>query len=163
MNILWSERRALPSDAELVAAHGCYRKEDEGRRAAYAEWVKPRIGTGRYVGMLAVREDVVIGGAGVVLLDWGPTRANPGGQMGRVVNVFTNEAVRGNGIARSLLRGLLAHCETLGIREFNLGATPTGRALYQSLGFVDYTPEMRRRVHTAEQCDRSTSLNASQS
>ena len=150
MKIHWSERKVLPSDAELVAAHGCYRKEDEGRRAAYAEWVELRIGAGRYVGMLAVREDEVIGGAGIVLLDWGPTRSNPCGQMGRVVNVFTDEAFRGNGIARSLLKGLLAHCETLGVREFNLGATPDGRALYQSLGFVDYPPEMRRRLQAAD-------------
>jgi GNAT superfamily N-acetyltransferase len=146
MDKFWTERMALSSDAEQVAAHGCYREEDAGRRAGYAEWVRPRITTGRYIGLLAVYRDVVIAGAGAVLLHWGPTRANPSGQMARIVNVFTDETFRGKSIARSLVVIVLAQCEELGIREFNLGATAEGRALYQSLGFVDYPAEMRRRV-----------------
>ncbi|MDH0865030.1 GNAT family N-acetyltransferase [Mitsuaria sp. GD03876] len=143
--LTWTERRASPSDAEQIAAHACYREEDAHRRAGYAEWVRPRVGSGRYIGLLAVHEGAVIGGAGVVLLDWGPTRANPGGVMGRVANVFTAEGFRGQGIARSLVSAAMTHCEALGVREFNLGATPEGRALYRSLGFVDYPAEMRRR------------------
>lgn len=142
----WDERRALPGDAELVAFHACPREEDEGRRGAYATWVKPRIGAGRYIGLLAVHQQEVIGGAGLVLLDWGPTRSNSGGLMGRIVNVYTLEAFRGRGVARSLLTGLLALGEAQGIQEFNLGATPDGRGLYRSLGFVEYDAEMRRRV-----------------
>lgn len=40
----------------------------------------------------------------------------------------------------------IAHDRESGVREFNLGATPEGRALYRSQGFVDYPAEMRRRV-----------------
>ncbi len=133
-------------DAEQVAAHGCYREEDAARQPGYAAWVAPRIETGRYIGWLAIQDGVVVGGAGAVLLDWGPTRANPGGQMARVVNVFTAEALRGRGMARELLRAVMQQCEALGVREFNLGATPEGRGLYRSLGFEDYPAEMRRRV-----------------
>ena len=96
--------------------------------------------------MLAVDGDVVVGGAGAVLLDWGPTRANPGGRMARVVNVFTAENWRRRGIARALLQEVLRRCEDLGVREFNLGATEAGRQLYRSLGFSEYPAEMRRRV-----------------
>ena len=142
----WTTRKALPGDAEQIAAHACYREEDAGRRTAYTEWVKPRIGAGKYVGLLATHDEDVVGGAGVVLLDWGPTRANPGGVMGRVVNVFTSENYRGKGIARSPLIDLLKQCEALGVREFNLGATTAGRELYRSLGFAAYASEMRRRV-----------------
>ncbi|MBW8847816.1 MAG: GNAT family N-acetyltransferase [Burkholderiales bacterium] len=141
----WTTREALASDAELIAVHACHRPEDEGRRAGYAEWLGPRIGSGRYLGLLATHEEVVVGGAGVVLLDWGPTRANPGGRMGRVANVFTAPAWRRQGIARSLLGRLLTHCEALGVHEFNLGTTPEARSLYRSLGFIDYAAEMRRR------------------
>jgi GNAT superfamily N-acetyltransferase len=96
--------------------------------------------------VLAVDGDVVVSGAGAVLLDWGPTRANPGGQMARVVNVFTLENWRRRGIARALLQEVLRRCEDLGVCEFNLGATQAGRKLYRSLGFDEYRAEMRRRV-----------------
>lgn len=136
----------LAGDAEQVAAHGCYRADDEARRPAYAAWVGPRIEAGLYVGWFAVAGGVVVGGAGAVLLDWGPTRANPGGCMARIVNVFTAEALRGRGVARALTEAVMRQCEQLGVREFNLGATPEGRRLYSSLGFEDYSAEMRRRV-----------------
>lgn len=65
--------------------------------------------------------------------------------MARIVNVFTAEDERGRGIARALLGAVIQDCEALAIHEFNLGATPQGRKLYRSLGFVDYPAEMRRR------------------
>jgi len=136
----------LAGDAQQVAAHGCHRDEDAARRPGYAAWVGPRIAAGHYVGWFAMQDGEVVGGAGAVLLDWGPTRANPGGQMARIVNVFTVPALRGQGMARELLQAVLRQCEALGVREFNLGATPEGRGLYRSLGFEDYPAEMRRRV-----------------
>ena len=146
MTLSWTERAVLPSDTAQIAAHACYREQDAHRRAGYAEWLTPRIDAGRYVGLLAMRDGTVIGGAGVVLLDWGPTRANPDGLMGRVANVFVDPQHRGHGVARSLVAKVMARCEAMGVREFNLGATPEARALYASLGFVDYPAEMRRRV-----------------
>lgn len=142
----WILRAVEAADADHVAAHGCYRDDDAARRPGYAAWVRPRIEAGRYVGRLAVVEGRVVGGAGAVLLDWGPTRANPGGQMARIVNVFTAEPQRGRGIARALLAAVIAQCEADGVREFNLGATSEGRALYRSFGFADYPAEMRRRA-----------------
>ncbi|MDR7270515.1 GNAT superfamily N-acetyltransferase [Pelomonas saccharophila] len=148
MNSSWSLRPVRADDAAQVAAHGCYRDDDAARRPGYAAWVCPRIQAGLYVGWFAVQGDAVVGGAGAVLLDWGPTRANPGGQMARIVNVFTVDALRGCGIARELLQAVLRQCEERGVREFNLGATQQARGLYRSLGFEDYAAEMRRRVAT---------------
>lgn len=146
MTSRWTLRPVGAADAEQVAAHGCYRDEDAARRSGYAAWVGPRIEAGRYVGWFAMDREDVVGGAGAVLLDWGPTRANPGGQMARIANVFTVEALRGRGIARELMQAVMQQCEVLGVREFNLGATPQGRGLYRALGFEDYPAEMRRRV-----------------
>lgn len=148
MTAAWTLRPVLAGDAAQVAAHGCYRDEDAVRRPGYAVWVGPRIAACRYIGWLAVRGDEVVGGAGAVLLDWGPTRANPDGQMARIVNVYTVPPLRGQGMARQLLQAVMRQCEALGVREFNLGATPEGRGLYRSLGFEDYPAEMRRRVTT---------------
>lgn len=141
----WTLRPVGPADGDQVAAHGCFLEADAARRPLYAAWVGQRISAGSYVGWFAVRGDQVLGGAGAVLLDWGPTRTNPGGVMARIVNVFTSSAHRGQGIARQLLRAVLTDCEAKGVREFNLGATAAGQELYRALGFEPYQAEMRRR------------------
>jgi GNAT superfamily N-acetyltransferase len=147
MAMSWTLRQVCPSDAERVAAHGhCDEPAGSERRKLLANWVRPRIESGRYVGWFALDGDDVVGGAGAILLDWGPTRANPGGVMARVNNVFTAPAWRRRGVARSLLLALFEQCEAMGIREFNLGATAEGRSLYRALGFESYPAEMRRRV-----------------
>lgn len=146
MNTNWTLRRAVSSDSMTIANHACYRPEDASLRQPYADWVRVRIDSEQYVGMLAVSDGEVVGGAGVVLLDWGPTRANPGGVMGRLVAVYTSCAFRRQGVARAFVKSLLDRCEQLGVREFNLGATTEGKGLYLELGFVSYPAEMRRRV-----------------
>jgi GNAT superfamily N-acetyltransferase len=147
MTTSWSVRRVNPDDAVFVAAHGAFKPSDAARRSGYAAWLKPRIESGTYVGWLAIGETkCVVAGAGAILLDWGPTRSNPCGTMARIVNVFTDDAWRLRGVSRTLLKSVLADCEALGVREFNLGATADARSLYSSLGFQNYPAEMRRRV-----------------
>lgn len=145
----WTLRRVAPSDADQVAAHNCFRDDDLARRAAYAAWVKPRIGSGAYLGWFAVEDGAVVGGAGVSLLDWGPTRSNPGGQMARVTSVFTADSHRRRGIARALMATALDHLRAAGINEVRLGATADARALYESIGFAAYPAEMRIHLQDA--------------
>ena len=90
-------RRAGCADADQIAAHGQYRDTDAIHRPGYAAWVAPRLESGHYLGRLAVDGENVVGGAGAVVLDWGPTRANPGGRMARLVNVFVAESWRRRG------------------------------------------------------------------
>lgn len=78
---------------------------------------------------------------GAVLLDWGTTRANAGGQS--MCSLLKPCAERR--VARELLQAVILQCESLGVREFNLAATQDARGLYSSLGFEDYPAEMRRR------------------
>jgi GNAT superfamily N-acetyltransferase len=146
MQSSWTLRRVAPSDADQVAAHGAFREDDAERRPAYSAWVKPRIGAGTYLGWFAVDGGEVVAGAGVVLLDWGPTRNNPVGQMARITNVFTADTHRRQGISRSLVTTALDHLKSLGIQEVRLGATDEARELYLSLGFAPYPAEMRRKL-----------------
>ena len=81
-----------------------------------------------------------------MLLEWGPIRANPGGRMARIVNVFVDAAWRRLGIARALTQAVLRDCEDTGVCEFNLAASPDAQHLYAALGFEAYPAEMRRRV-----------------
>ena len=142
----WELRPVTAADASQIAVHGHFAMPDLERQARYAAWVAPRIETGSYIGWFAVHEGRVIGGAGAVLLDWGPTRSNASGCMARIANVYIEDCWRRRGVARALLNQVLAQCESRGIGEFNLGTTPVARSLYESLGFESYPAEMRRRV-----------------
>jgi GNAT superfamily N-acetyltransferase len=143
----WTLRKAQIDDASTIAQHRYYRAEPQDDIDAYARWLPLRIERGSYLGFVAEDAGRIIGGAGAVLLDWGPTRGEPAGTRARIVNVFTDERWRRRGIARALVDRVMAACSDLDIRVYSLAASAEGDPLYRSLGFVPYENEMilRRR------------------
>jgi GNAT superfamily N-acetyltransferase len=136
-------RDVLAADAAIVTHHrfdGA--AEHPLERAAYETWVAARIRSGVYVGRVAEIEGRVVAGAGLVLLDWGPTRGNVGGVCGRVVAVYTDPAWRRRGLASALVKQVMDRAATQGVRDFRLAASSDGAALYRALGFRPYGAEM---------------------
>jgi GNAT superfamily N-acetyltransferase len=86
--------------------------------------------------------DRVAGGGGVLL---GPWPANPKDactQRAVILNVYTEQEFRKQGIARQIMLSILAWVQERGFRAVNLHASTEGRALYEKLGFAA-TNEMR--------------------
>jgi ribosomal protein S18 acetylase RimI-like enzyme len=108
----------------------------------YAVWLKAAIQREIYIGLVAESGHEVIAGAGMLLMEWGPTRGDPNPMRGRIVNVWTHPDWRRRGIASDLVQRLLAQAEKIGIRTIGLGSTPVSEALYRSLGFKQYVAEM---------------------
>lgn len=148
----WSIRPAVVGDALVIAAH----RFDERPAPAtaveiYADWLRPRLADGRYLGRVAVHDDQVIGGAGAVLLDWGPRRdSGLIHRIARINNVHTEVGWRRQGVARALLRAVLDDCRGAGILDVTLSATESAAALYRALGFADKTNEMTLRLRDAD-------------
>lgn len=71
----------------------------------------------------------------------GSVRISQGWQA-LVVNVFTEAEFRRRGAARQLMLAMMTWASTAGVDAVVLHAAPDGRALYESLGFVQ-TNEMR--------------------
>lgn len=138
----WTVRPVSIDDALTIARHRYYRGESSQDIETYANWVAKRIADGNYLGLLAESAGEVIAGAGCNLLEWGPTRGEHSALRARVVNVFTEEAWRRKGIARSLLQACMAACRSRGVGTFNLAASADGEGLYQALGFEHYGHEM---------------------
>jgi GNAT superfamily N-acetyltransferase len=142
----WTIRAVEPADGAIVCRHRFKASEMRaGYYARYLSWLELALAGGTYVGLVAQHEGQVIAGAGLVLLNWGPTRGDPGVLRGRIVNVFTDPAWRRQGVAKQLLEELLRLGEEAGIGTFSLGASEEGAALYRRLGFVRYEEEMIRR------------------
>lgn len=147
MTATWTLRTVGPDDAPSIARHRYFRVEPQEDLDAYAAWVVSRIGRGAYIGFVAEAEGQVVGGAGAVLLDWGPTRGEASGTRARIVNVYTEEPWRKHGIAKALVDAVMGTCTEAGIRVFSLAASEEAAPMYRALGFVPYANEMilRRR------------------
>lgn len=143
MDCTWTVRQARPTDRHLIARHRYFKADDKAEDCdCYADWLQTRIGQEVYVGRLATSADEVIGGAGCVLLDWGPGRGSSTSLQARIVNVFTDPQWRRRGIARRLVSEIIGECELRGIRRFSLGATADAESLYRGLGFVRQESEL---------------------
>jgi GNAT superfamily N-acetyltransferase len=106
------------------------------------------LANGTYVGWFAISDDnAVIAGAGAHVKPQLPRMSHDGTRVEiapvpLVVNVFTEPAFRGRGIARALMRVLMEWASGIGVDRLVLHASDAGRPLYQSLGF-EPTNEMR--------------------
>jgi GNAT superfamily N-acetyltransferase len=101
---------------------------------------------GRYRGWLAVTEDgSVVAGAGVSIVDWPGSPADPAPRRGWIQNVYTEPEFRRQGLARRLMEVVIAWCREEGFVFITLHASPYGRPLYEELGFTP-TNEMRLRL-----------------
>lgn len=135
-------RPATLADADAIAAHRYPDGEDAAARPAYAAWVREALVSGDYLGLLAEMDFEVVAGAGLVLLNWGPGRHDLSPIRARLVNVWTHEHHRRQGLARQLTGELLAQARARGIGVVSLAHTGMSRPLYESLGFRAYPQEM---------------------
>ena len=143
MTETWRVRPASEADALSIARHRYPDTQGESL-GLYATWVAPAISRGTYLGWLAEASGAVVAGAGLVLLDWGPTLDDPNPVRGRIGNVYTDPAWRQRGLATALLQRCLAEAEARGVRVFNLSTSQRARALYERLGFEVSRTEMVR-------------------
>ena len=147
-------RKALPSDASVIARHRAEMFADMGQLppALYqqlvdrsVEYLREALASGEYVGWLAAVEGTsdIIAGAGVQLRRIMPrpitfderSRIAPGSE-GIVLNVFTEQSWRHKGVARLLMQHVLEWARTASLDRLVLHASDDGRALYERLGFV---------------------------
>ena len=62
---------------------------DAAERPIYAGWVAGAVERGVYRGFFIEKEGEVVAGAGLVRLEWGPSRGDPQAYRARLVNVWT--------------------------------------------------------------------------
>lgn len=141
----WFARPVTEPDALIIARHRYDGVWGEPAKV-YARWVALAIARGTYVCCLAEASGELIGGAGMVLLDWGPTGTDPNAIRARIANVYTEPSWRRRGVAKALVRRCIDEAEARGIGVLNLSATPEARALYEQLSFQAAETEMVRKA-----------------
>jgi GNAT superfamily N-acetyltransferase len=155
-------RQATLSDAPVIARHRVGMFQDMGElepdEAAVVESASHtrlvgQLASGEYVGWLAESGGEVLAGAGVLLHQYYPTRANPRGRpTAYILNVYTEPEHRRQGLAHQLMSEILAWCRANDIPRASLHASPFGKSVYERLGFAQ-TNEMRVDAGAASAAD----------
>lgn len=153
-------RRAVVDDIDALADHrvsmframGTLAEEDaESLRSASADWFRRAMASGEYLAWVAVTDGepaTIVAGAGLRIDGILPRPGQRGtylGPDGMLLNVYTELAWRGRGLASRLVREILESARACGMERVNLHATDDGRAVYERIGFVP-TNEMRFTV-----------------
>jgi GNAT superfamily N-acetyltransferase len=108
-------------------------------------WLMEHMNAGDYLAWLVAAEDgTIAAGAGLWLMDWPPHMIGRG-RRGNILNVYTNANFRRRGLARALMQAAREWCKQNSIDTIILHASPSGRNLYEQMGFAA-TNEMRLRL-----------------
>ena len=94
---------------------------------------------GDQVTVLALDDGKVAGCASMSFMRIMPTFSHPTGKRAHLMNVYTRNEYRRQGIARKMVLMLIDETWKRGATEISLDATVMGRPLYESLGFVNST------------------------
>lgn len=155
-------RQAAPDDVAVIDWHRARMFQDislvpnelfESFRTKALDRLSKALASGDYFGWLAAepkRPEKIIAGAGVIIrvVPPFPHRDETGkiriaeGRQGIIVNVFTEPEWRRRGIAKLLMKNIIAWSREQSLDDLVLHASEHGHALYQQLGFV-LTNEMR--------------------
>ncbi|HKM34184.1 MAG TPA: GNAT family N-acetyltransferase [Lachnospiraceae bacterium] len=85
---------------------------------------------------LAVDNDEVIGCATICYINVMPTFDHPSGKRAHIMNVYTQNSYRRQGIAYQMMKIVIDEATLKGITEISLDSTTLGRPLYEKCGFI---------------------------
>ena len=98
--------------------------------------------SGEHIAYLVYDGDKFIGTGGVSFYQVMPTYHNPSGKKAYIMNMYTVQDYRRQGIAFNTLDLLVKDALEIGITKIALEATKMGRSLYEKYGFIQMQDEM---------------------
>jgi GNAT superfamily N-acetyltransferase len=155
-----TEQRYLPprpatlADLDVLVRHRVRMFADMGFASAdgFAElsaacrsWLSDALGRECYLGwLIAPTGDpaAIAAGAGMLLQDMPPGPRDVRTTRAYILNVYTEPAHRGHGLATTATRAAIDEARRRGIKVVTLHASDEGRPIYERLGFEE-TNEMR--------------------
>jgi GNAT superfamily N-acetyltransferase len=148
-------RRASTADLATLVEHRRAMFQDMGysdeaamrsMSERFRVWLLEHMNAGDYIAWVAHAPDgSIAAGTGLWLMDWPPHMIGKGARRGNILNVYTSANFRRRGLARALMQAALDWCRQNGIDTIILHASPSGRSLYEQMGFAA-TNEMRLRL-----------------
>ena len=91
---------------------------------------------GDHTTVIVLDGDRVVACASICYIEIMPTFSHPGGKRAHLMNVYTSQKYRRQGIAKRMVSMLIKDAWERGATEISLDATQEGRPLYEKCGFV---------------------------
>lgn len=111
-------------------------------RQATKEYLQDHYNRGDLLIYLALDDGKIIASCMLSIFATMPTPSCLYGCSGRVLNVYTLEGFRRQGLATSLMRAMMMEARRMGVEKLLLDYTEDGHPLFQKLGFRDLDNQM---------------------
>lgn len=98
---------------------------------------RDKLTDGSMIEWVAEDKGKIIATAAVIFYNFPPTYTNKTGLRGYITNMYTHDDYRRQGIATTLLHKLRDDAVSRGIKKLWLGASKSGRPVYEKFGFKD--------------------------
>ena len=92
---------------------------------------------GNQITVFALQDNIIVGCGSICFIELMPTFSHPTGKRAHLMNVYTKDACRRQGIAYKMTTLLIEEAWNRGATEISLDATESGRPLYRKCGFKD--------------------------
>ena len=144
-------RQATPDDLPLIIDQRRFMFLDMGygdpealdaMAATSGPFIKKGLHEGFYRGWIVELGGRVVAGGGLMIIGHPSSPRDPSPQRAWILNMYTEPAYRGRGLARSIVETITDWCRKKGFAWVSLHASEDGRHLYENLGFKP-TNEMR--------------------
>ena len=135
-------RKLTENDLETFIALRVAQLREEGAREeldlrpALRDYYRRHLADGTFVSWLAVAEGRIIGTSGMSFVEKPPYFGCPTGRIGLLSSMYTAPEHRRRGIARELLRRVVAEARAYGCGAVQITASDMGVLLYTDFGFV---------------------------
>ncbi|HNX64651.1 MAG TPA: GNAT family N-acetyltransferase [Oscillospiraceae bacterium] len=110
------------------------------------KYLKENIGRDDFLAWLAFDNDEIKSIVVMSIYKVLPTVTNISGKHGLILNVWTHEDYRRQGLAYMLLKNIISQAKAKGVDRVSLKATDMGRLVYEKLGFKDLSGEMELKI-----------------
>lgn len=101
------------------------------------------IPSGGHIACFAYRDGEIVGCGGVCIYDEMPSPDNLGGKCAYLMNIYTREEYRYQGIATRIVEHLIAEAKARNIEKIYLETSADGERIYRRLGFKDMKGYMK--------------------
>ncbi|MGD0757933.1 MAG: GNAT family N-acetyltransferase [Candidatus Sulfotelmatobacter sp.] len=134
------QRRAMYEDMDYKEAAAL-----SAMVSVTTSYLAKAIADGSFRSWLASVENRTVAGGAIIISPWPAHPYDLECRRATILNVYTDRAYRRRGIARQLLRTMIAWCKREGFARVDLHASPDGRHLYELVGF-EPSNEMRLKL-----------------
>lgn len=138
LDLVCRHRREMFTSMELSA------DVIEDMEQPFRSWLQAKIGSGGYFGFIACQDNEPVGGIGLMELEFPPHPLHPTTtKRGRILNLFVEPHLRGQGIAGQLIKAAEDAFRERGINYVVLHSSEMSRPIYEKEGWKG-TAEMEK-------------------